>query len=288
MGGRCNVPIGICMFMGQSLEASSPTMKESDRGQSCHPSSEWTGRHTGKDALRHEIWEMLKGQRLTRRDPVGHIPNFINAEAAATRLANLPVWQQATIIKCNPDSPQKPVRLQALKDGKLLYMAVPRLARKKCFVALHQDHLAAKKIPLAKAANMRDALIHGTLVDFAAMQPIDLVIVGCVAVTATGGRTGKGAGFADLELAMLREAGLIQADTPIATTVHSLQVVDGNRLPMQAHDWPLDWIVTSEEVIETDTLLPRPSGLDWDILQPEQIQTIPVLRAIAQANKQLD
>lgn len=248
-------------------------------------SSGWTGRHEGKDALRHEVWATLKANQLTRRDPVGHIPNFIGAEAAATRLASLPIWQQANVVKCNPDSPQKPVRLRALQDGKLLYMAVPRLARKKCFVALHRDHLAAQEISLEKAANMRDALIHGSLVSFDVMQPIDLVVVGCVAVAATGGRTGKGAGFADLELAMLREAKLVNANTPIVTTVHSLQVVGGDRLPMQPHDWPLDWIGTPDEVIETRTALPRPSGLDWNVLRPEQLQSIPVLRAIAQKNK---
>jgi hypothetical protein len=39
------------------------------------------------------------------------------------------------------------------------------------------------------------------------MSPIDLVVVGCVAVARDGGRTGKGAGFADLELGLLRQQG---------------------------------------------------------------------------------
>ncbi|MEM0981778.1 MAG: 5-formyltetrahydrofolate cyclo-ligase [Cyanobacteria bacterium P01_H01_bin.58] len=243
--------------------------------------SEWSGRNGDKDALRHEIWETLKAYQATKRDPVGHIPNFIGGELAAERLATLDIWQQAKVIKCNPDSPQKPVRLQALREGKLLYMAVPRLARQKCFVALHRSTLA-EGISLEKAANMRDALIHGTLVAFADMQPIDLVIVGCVAVAPTGGRTGKGAGFADLELAMLREGNLVQPETPVVTTVHSLQVVTDDRLPMQHHDWPLDWIVTPDEVIPTHTQLPRPTGLDWNTVQPEQIQKIPILRSLAQ------
>ena len=34
------------------------------------------------------------------------------------------------------------------------------------------------------------------------------------------------AGFADLELGLLRQMGLVQADTPIVTTVHPLQIVD--------------------------------------------------------------
>jgi len=244
--------------------------------------AEWQGRHGAKDRLRQEIWAALQAHQAVKRDPVCHIPNFVEAATAATQLAALDVWQQARVVKCNPDAPQKPVRLQALAAGKLLYMAVPRLAKQQCFVALERETLEQKGIPLATAANRREALIHGQLVAFDEMQPIDLVVVGCVAVSPSGGRTGKGAGFADLELAMLREGGLVQSATPIATTVHPLQVVASDRLPMQPHDWPLDWIVTPEEAIATQTPYPRPSGLDWDALQPDQLQQIPVLKRLAQ------
>ena len=86
----------------------------------------------------------------------------------------------------------------------------PSLKRKKCFVELTAEALAEKGIPLKKAATMRSALIYGRLVSFEEMEPIDLVVVGCVAASPNGGRTGKGAGFADLELAMLAEHGLMQ------------------------------------------------------------------------------
>lgn len=239
-----------------------------------------------KDALRQTIWSTLRQHQVVKHDPVGHIPNFIGTETATERLSQLKIWQQAQVIKCNPDSPQKLVRLHALAAGKLLYMAVPRLSRRQCFVALHGEALAAKGIPLQQAANMREALVHGQPVAFADMQPIDLVVVGSVAVSPNGGRTGKGAGFADLELAMLREAKLVLPDTPIVTTVHDLQVVASDRVPMQRHDWPLDWIVTPTTVIKTNTALPRPTGLDWPKLQPQQIQKIPVLRSLSQQQQQ--
>jgi len=241
---------------------------------------EWSGRHSGKDELRAEIWALLKEQKASVRDPVGHIPNFVGAQQAADCLSTLPIWQQARVMKCNPDSPQRPVRLKALQEGKLLYMAVPRLTKKQCFVELTVAALQQKNVPLTEAATMRGALIHGRLVAFEEMQPIDLVVVGCVAVAQSGGRTGKGAGFADLELAMLRSLNLIQPDTPIVTTVHSLQLVDADRLPMQPHDWPLNWIVTPEEAIATQTTFTRPQGLDWKQIYPEQLKQIPILRML--------
>jgi 5-formyltetrahydrofolate cyclo-ligase len=240
----------------------------------------WSGYHPDKDDLRDEVWSLLKQQGVAIRDPFGHIPNFVGAQKAAERLAALPIWQRAKAIKCNPDSPQIPVRSRALQDGKRLYMAVPRLTNTRCFVELTAEDLQQRNIPLEEAAIARKALSYGRLVSFEEMQAIDLVMVGCVAVTRNGGRTGKGAGFADLELAMLKEFGLVQYNTPIVTTVHPLQIVEEERLPMQAHDWALNWIVTPEEVIETNTTFSRPAGLDWDSIRPEQFKKIPILRKL--------
>ena len=237
----------------------------------------WSDRNPTKEQLRQRIWQALKDQGIAKRDPFGHIPNFIGAEAAAQRLTGLAIWKEAQVVKCNPDSPQQPVRLQALADGKVLYMAVPQLTQVECFVEVTAAELESQQVPLTEGATMAGALRHGRPVRFEEMQAIDLVMVGCVAVTAAGGRTGKGAGFADLELAMLGEFGLVQQETPIATTVHELQLVADGELEMQAHDWPLNWIVTPEQIITTQTVLPRPSGLDWETMQPDQLAKIPIL-----------
>ena len=66
----------------------------------------------------------------------------------------------------------------------------------------------------------------------------------------------------------------------IVTTVHQLQVVPNEQLPMQGHDSPLDWIVTPDEVIETRTPYPQPSGVAWDFVQPDQYRDIPFLSAL--------
>ncbi|HMP40540.1 MAG TPA: 5-formyltetrahydrofolate cyclo-ligase [Roseiflexaceae bacterium] len=238
---------------------------------------EWSGRHSGKDELRAEVWQALVANSASPKDPFGHIPDFHGSDKAAAQLATLPIWQRARVIKANPDTAQAPVRLRAMQEGKLLYMAVPRLVDARCFVELRADDLAARGVSLADAAHWQGALDHGRLVAFEEMQPIDLVITGCVAVSRSGGRTGKGAGFADLELGMLRELGLVRPGTPIITTVHALQVVDGDRLPMMPHDSALDWVITPDEVIETKTTHPQPAGIDWDAVQPDQYASIPAL-----------
>ena len=230
-----------------------------------------------KDRLRATIWARLKAQGAAVGEPVGHIPRFVGSDHAAARLAMLPAWQQARVIKCNPDQAQAPVRLRALQEGKVLYMAVPRLTAERCFVVLTSTDLQRRGVALEVASTSRGAMQHGRLVALDEMSPIDLVVVGCVAVARDGGRTGKGAGFADLELGLLRQQGLIQADTPIVATVHSLQIVPSAELPMRVYDWWLTWIVTPDEAISAAQHM-QPPGVLWEHVRPEQLATIPVLR----------
>jgi 5-formyltetrahydrofolate cyclo-ligase len=240
-------------------------------------SGRWEGRNPDKDVLRSEVWSLLETQAASVGSAWSRIPNFVGAEQAAARLAELPIWKRARVVKANPDKPQIPVRLRALQDGKLLYTPVPELVKDFPFVLLDPQDLAKRGIPFEVVAVAAGAIEHGIKVRFQEMLPMDLVVVGCVAVTRQGGRTGKGGGFADLELGIFRELGLVKPDTPIVTTVHSLQVVDDERIQMLAHDSALDWIVTPDEVIETRTPYPQPERVNWADVRADQFEQIPFL-----------
>lgn len=111
------------------------------------------------------------------------------------------------------------------------------------------------------------------------MPPVDLIVCGTVAVNRHGVRIGKGAGYSDIEIGLLTEAGLIEPATIIVTTVHELQVVD-EPLPHDEHDFTVDYIVTPEEIITCGPAY-RPHGLVWPKLGQEQIAAIPALAAMA-------
>jgi 5-formyltetrahydrofolate cyclo-ligase len=171
-----------------------------------------------------------------------------------------------------PDRAQQPVREQALKEGKLVYMAAPRLATLKPFYVLDPHILPA---PPAQAADPETAARLAPAADPSEMRPVDLIIVGSVAVNEHGARLGKGAGYSDLEVALLADAGLITPQTTIATTVHELQVVN-ETLPELEHDFRVDAIITPERVIWSEHPK-RPRGIDWGALRAEQIAAIPAL-----------
>jgi hypothetical protein len=102
-------------------------------------------------------------------------------------------------------------------------MAVPRLADALPFFLLDPASLT---VPPEEAASSHVAEIVARKVGVEEMQPVDLVICGSVAVNRLGVRLGKGAGYSDLELALLQEAGLLRPETTIVTTVDPLQVVE--------------------------------------------------------------
>lgn len=244
------------------------------------PSARWQGRNESKDALRHEIWGELERSGAWVDSPWSRIPDYVGAEIAAERLTGLPAWKAARIVKSNPDPAQIPLRRKALEAGKLLYAPVPGLVRSHPFVALDPEDLARRGIAFADAARSEVYVEIGRPMSFHEMQPMDILAVGCVAVSREGGRTGKGGGFADLELGIFRVLGLVPSHAPIVTTVHDIQVVSADRLVMQAHDEPLAWIATPTELIETHSTHPTPVGIDWDLVQPDQYEGIPFLRAL--------
>ena len=240
----------------------------------------WTGRDADKDTLRDAIWGNLEATAVNVGPVRSRIPNFAGADLAALNLAKVPAWQAARIVKCNPDPPQIPVRLRALYAGKIVYAPVPELTKGFPFVRLDPEALIRKGVEFETAATAQGFLAHGEPVEFEDMEVLDFVVVGCVAVTRAGGRTGKGGGFADLELGIFRELGKVGATTEIATTVHSSQVVDDRRLPMMPHDSALHWIATEKELIATETPYGQPKGVDWNRVQPDQYAAIPFLKAL--------
>ena len=228
-----------------------------------------------KQHYRERIWTLLEEKGAARFPGArGRIPNFAGAEAAAERLAELEEWRPAAVVKANPDSPQLPVRTRALQDGKVVFMAVPKLAEPRPFVRLDPSRISGNP---RTTASIKGAMKQGRPVLFGQMQRIDLVVCGTVAVNRSGARIGKGGGYSDLEFALLTEAGLIDEATTIATTVHDLQVVEED-LPETDHDFRVDIIVTPNEVIRTAASpRKRPTGIVWSDLDAEKIVAIPVL-----------
>ena len=232
-----------------------------------------------KADLRTEVWDAVEAAGIARFPGARHrISNFVGAEDAAERLRGTEAWAAARTVKANPDSPQWPVRQRALEDGKVVYMAVPRLAEPDPFFLLDPDHLADTP---RRASSIKGATASARTVPVDDVEPVDLVVTGCVAVGEDGVRLGKGGGFSDLEFAIASEAGLIDAATLVATTVHEVQVLPPGRIPTSGHDVRVDLIVTPDAVRTVPRAEARPEGrIRWDELTEEKIAAIPILERL--------
>jgi len=200
-----------------------------------------------KDDLRGYIWDLLKKMGVSRR-PHGRIPDFTGSWDAARRLSRTMEWERSVTVFSSPDSAQQPVRELALRCGKDLIMPTPRIKDGYLFIS--------HEVPDKRAAStIQGAYRYGSSIrDF---PRVDLVVEGSVAVDLEGNRLGKGGGYGDREISELRDQGAIGEDTPIATTVHELQIIES--VPVEDHDERINMIVTPMRVIRLfiDEKIPR-------------------------------
>jgi len=129
-----------------------------------------------RNEIRERIWGISEKEKVALFPGArGRIPNFKGAEMAARLPSVLPEWQRAKNIKYNPDSPQKPVRYLALTSGKTIYMAVPRLREKKCFIKLDPLRIPPEKFH--EASWIKGAFRYGIPVHPEEIPQIDLELI---------------------------------------------------------------------------------------------------------------
>lgn len=200
-----------------------------------------------KQKLREEIWSVLENKDLIRtsKSCFGKIPNFKGASKAALRLQNTDEWQNSETVFASPDSALREVREYALRDGKVLVMATPKI--KKGYLLINPQNMNGNE---KRASTIEGAFRWGkTVKNF---PRIDLVVEGSLGVDLTGNRLGKGGGFADQEIAHLFSNGAIDGNTPICTILHPLQILD--KIPIEGHDKKINMIVTQDMIVRIDLI----------------------------------
>ena len=151
----------------------------------------WAGRNPDKDLVRNDVWSALERDGVAVGPAWSMIPNFVGADLAAWHLAQTPEWKAARTVKTNPDAPQIPIRIRALYEGKIVYTPVPYLTHDFPYLRLDPKVLADKGISFELAATAQGFMEHGERIEFEDVAPLDFAVVGSVAVTRIGGRTGN-------------------------------------------------------------------------------------------------
>jgi 5-formyltetrahydrofolate cyclo-ligase len=229
-------------------------------------------RFESKARARRWAWDALQSRKLARSPfpPHGRIPNFEGANEAALRIFSQAPWAHARALKINPDSPQLPVRVEALRRGIKVYVPTPKLTA-------GFNLLDPQRIPCAsfgEAAALQTLAKWAQVVALEDLPQLDAIVTGCAAVTLAGKRCGKGAGYSDIEFGILHELGHVAV--PVATTVHDVQVLGD--FPIEGNDLPLSLICTPTRTIPVARPLAAPAGIQWARLSEEDLDAMPILR----------
>ncbi|MFC4077582.1 5-formyltetrahydrofolate cyclo-ligase [Salinithrix halophila] len=228
-----------------------------------------------KQVIRERVWARMEKERVGRFPfPLqGRIPNFKGAERASDQVAQMEIYRNAKTVKVNPDSPQLPLRAQVLRDGKTLLVPTPRL--KAGFIQVLPESVPSGEE--RKAASLSHIHRYGRELPLKELPRIDLIVIGSVAVNRDGRRVGKGEGYADREYAIIQELG--NPPVPVISTVHPLQLLE-EEIPIQSFDLTVDWIATEDNVFETKSPFPKPTGIDWERVTEKERREMPVLTEI--------
>lgn len=186
-----------------------------------------------KQEIREYVWKKLREEGVALFPNENHIPNFKGVEDTIKKILELDEYKKANKIFISPDTPQRILIKYAIKDGKEIYMATPKLRKGFCKVAIY-------------SSSLREILNHAKILGWN-VPKIDFALIGSVAVDLKGNRIGKGGGYGDREILFLRN---INSKVIIATNVHDLQVFNDLSYLMESHDQKVDIIITPTRILK--------------------------------------
>lgn len=236
----------------------------------------------GTTVVRQRIWSKLKDVALP--DSRFHlnfaevIPDFTGSAVATDRICGLPFYGSGNYAFITPDNCLVELRRRMLEAGKTMVVSTYGIYRG---FFLLEPGMVPKGQELFAA--WLDGLEHFgrpiTLAEIAERGAFDFMVTGASAVSLDGVRFGKGHGFFDLEWGMFTDLGIVDEETPVTAIVHDVQVVE-DRLYPSPTDIIVDYIATPGRMHRVERRTPRPRGVKWELLSPEQIAATPPLQEL--------
>ncbi|MFH1033106.1 MAG: 5-formyltetrahydrofolate cyclo-ligase [Pseudomonadota bacterium] len=228
--------------------------------------------HNGKEEIRRRLlerWQELWPQEAEPPRP----PIFEGHNRAAERLRRQPEYVRARAILVLADPVLLQVRINALQDGKTLLAATPGL--KQGLVRINPGDVALQ---------LRSRLLRGGSLGQAGQMlrlpqsrlgRIDLVVAPVVAVDRGGVMLGDGRGLCDVLCALLKRAGALSDQTPVAVLAAPEQIVP--ELPAEPWDLGASLVISPEEVLRCPGRAPNLAGLA-DL--PHRLAGLPLVKAL--------
>lgn len=232
--------------------------------------------------IRQQIWSKL--HHVAKPDTRFHlnfaevIPDFQGSEIATDHLVQMKEYAATNFAFITPDNCLVDLRRRMIAEGKSFVMST---------YGIYRGFLLFEQGMVPPGAELYAAWLDGmehfarpiTLEEIARRGRFDFMATGASAVSVDGVRFGKGHGFFDLEWGMFTDLGLADEATPVVAVVHDCQLVQEKLTPSET-DILVDWIVTPSCRHRVERRGKRPSGVKWNLLDPQQITDTPPLQEL--------
>lgn len=232
--------------------------------------------------IRQQIWSKL--YQVAKPDTRFHlnfaevIPDFEGSEIATDHLVQMEDYASTEFAFITPDNCLVDLRRRMIAEGKSFVMST---------YGIYRGFLLFEQGMVPPGAELYAAWLDGmehfarpiTLEEIARRGRFDFMATGASAVSVDGVRFGKGHGFFDLEWGMFTDLGLADESTPVVAVVHDCQLVQEKLTPSET-DILVDCIVTPSGRHHVERRGKRPSGVKWNLLDPQQITDTPPLQEL--------
>ena len=231
--------------------------------------------------IRQQIWEKLrpvaKPDSRFHFDFSNYIPDFEGSEQAVERLISQPFYRESRYAFVTPDNGLAQLRRRMLEDGKTLVVSTYGIHRG--FFLLEPSQIAREHTLYAASLDGMEEFGRSiSLEEILARGRFDCMVTGASAVSVNGVRFGKGHGYFDLEWGMFTDIGVADERSRVIAVVHDVQVVEEELIPSET-DILVDAVATPTRYLNVRRG-PRPKGIKWDLLGPDQLTSTPPLQEL--------
>ncbi|KAF1842311.1 uncharacterized protein K460DRAFT_291668 [Cucurbitaria berberidis CBS 394.84] len=248
------------------------------------------------DERRKIIWAHVYQELLRNAIPdsrfnydfLSFTPDFRGSASAVDRVVELPCYINASTLLVTSDNSLEQLRYRALKDGKRLLVATYRLRRG--FVLLNPARISEDKYELAACLDGMEKPGVGRAVSLAQIRDedlcVDMCLIGGLAFNKQGVVIWEGQALFEVQWALLQDIKRLASKVPVVAVAHTCQVVDEAQLgverinPDKAGEVQCDYVVTPESSYQVEVPYRPTSGIDFDTIDPEALNNIPLLQEL--------
>ncbi|KAF1914061.1 hypothetical protein BDU57DRAFT_332128 [Ampelomyces quisqualis] len=245
---------------------------------------------TSPDERRKFVWARVYQDLIRHAMPdsrfhydfLSFTPDFRGSAAAMDRVCGLPCYRNARTLLITSDNSLERLRFQALRDGKKVLVGTYRLRRG--FVLLDPARMAKEDFGMAACLDGMEKPGMGRALSLVQLRDegvkIDMCATGGLVFNERGVTLYEGSALFEVQWALLQDIKVLGVSARVVGVAHSCQVVDEGSKTSKAGAVQCDFVVTPAKVYAVEAAVKPSTGVDFDAVDAEALDTVPPLQEL--------